>query len=445
MLRWFGRNLGTFLLAFVLAIVVWVSAVVASDPNQEGVYPRAIDLEVIAQDPSLLMTNRVPTQVRITLNAPQSIWAELEQDPELIRAWIDLSGLDAGEYEVPVRTLVDISPVRTIRVEPAKVQVSLESLVTRLYPVEIRVTGDPALGYRRGAASLEPDEVSISGPQSAVETVSDVYVEDDVSGSNETIEKSLVVQVVDVAGDPVADITVTPATVQLTQPINLLGGYRNVAVKVLTTGEVAEGYWLTNINVNPPNVTVFSSNPQLVNQLPGFVETNPLDLTGLSDDVDIRANLNLPEGVSLAGEESVLVRLSIAAREGSLPISLPIEAVGLSPEYAVDFSPEAVDVLLSGPLPILNNLNPAGIRVSVDLTGLEPGIYQVEPIVDLLPSQIQVAYILPASIEVNIEVAPTATPTATIDVNAIDAAMTSSGLPTTTPTPSPTFLPTPTS
>ena len=59
MLRWIGRNLGTLILAFVLAVVVWVSAVVAADPNQEGVYPSAVDLEIIAQDPALLLTNRV--------------------------------------------------------------------------------------------------------------------------------------------------------------------------------------------------------------------------------------------------------------------------------------------------------------------------------------------------------------------------------------------------
>ena len=421
MLRWLGRNLSTLLLAFILAVVVWVSAVVAADPNQEGVYPRAIDLEIVGQDTAMLQTGRIPTQLRLTLNAPRSIWDELNQNPDLVRAWIDLSGLENGTYDVPVRVQIEISPVRIVDVDPKNVRVVLEPLVNRLYPVDIRVTGDPALGYRRGTPSLAPVEVNISGPESVVDQVVEVYVEKDVSGANETIRENLTVQAINEEGDIIDGITINPSTVQLTEPINLLGGYRNVAVKVLTTGEVAEGYWLTNINVNPPNVTVFSSNPQLVNQLPGFVETNPLDLTGLSDDVDIRANLSLPEGVSLAGEESVLVRLSIAAREGSLPISLPIEAVGLSPEYQATFSPDAVDVLLSGPLPILNNLNPAGIRVSVNLTGLEPGEYQVEPVVDLLPSQVNLAFIVPETIAVLIEVAPTSTPTSTIEVSSINS------------------------
>jgi YbbR domain-containing protein len=233
----------------------------------------------------------------------------------------------------------------------------------------------------------------------------------DVTGENDTVRENVSVQALDENRDRVTGVTITPPSVNVTQPIILQGGYRNVVVKVVTVGEVANGYWLTNVSVTPPNVTVFSSNPQLVNELPGFVETDPIDLTGLDDDVDIRATLDLPDEVTLAGEESVLVRLSIAALEGSLPISIPIDAIGLTPEHQALISPETVDLLLTGPLTILNSLNPASIRVIVDLTGLEPGIHQVSPVVDLLPDQVGVTSILPEMVEVSIIVAPTPTPT----------------------------------
>ena len=45
-LRWLGRNLSTLLLAFVLAVAVWVSAVVAADPNQEAAYSRLVPIDV---------------------------------------------------------------------------------------------------------------------------------------------------------------------------------------------------------------------------------------------------------------------------------------------------------------------------------------------------------------------------------------------------------------
>jgi YbbR domain-containing protein len=389
-----------------LAVVVWVSAVLSTDPNVEAAYPRSVELEVLYQDPGYLQVAKIPSTVRLTLNAPQSIWQKLNANPDSVRAWIDLSGLSEGTHIVPVKTQIGVTPVQVVAVEPAEVEVNLEPLITRLYPIHVNVTGDPALGYRKGSLQVDPPNVTVSGPRTLTDRVVAVQVNLSIAGANDTVDKTIAVQAVDVNGEPVTGLTLTPSSVEVTQAISLLGGYRNVVVKVVTTGQVAEGYWLTNVSVTPPNVTVFSSNPALVNALPGFVETNPLDLSGLSDDVDIRASLNLPDGVSLAGEQSVLVRLSIAALEGSLPITLPLEVIGLPPELKAKLSPETVELLLTGPLPLLNNLTPGGIRISVNLSGMEVGTHQVTPVVDLLPNQVKVASILPESVEVTIEVAP---------------------------------------
>lgn len=410
-MRWLGRNLGSLLLAFLLAVIVWASAVVSTDPNEERAYPNPLELEVIGLDPGYVITEEFDDQVDLTLNAPRSIWDKMIEDQNHIRTWIDLAGLREGEHTVEVRAQVDLTPVQIVEIDPPIVQVVLEPFVTQTFPVQLSVTGDPALGYRKSSAYSDPFEVTISGPESLVNQVVEARTSLDVTGANDTVRENVPVQALDENRNRVAGVTITPPNVNLTQPIILQGGYRNVVVKVVTTGEVANGYWLTNVSVTPPNVTVFSSNPQLVNELPGFVETDPIDLTGLDDDVDIRATLDLPEGVTLAGEESVLVRLSIAALEGSLPITIPIGAIGLTPENQAFISPESVELLLTGPLTILNSLNPASIRVIVDLTGLETGVHQVTPVVDLLPAQINVASIIPETVEVRIIVAPTPTPT----------------------------------
>jgi YbbR domain-containing protein len=411
MLRWLARRLSTLILAFLLALVVWVSAVVSTDPSVEGVYPRMVDLEVIGQDPAYLQMENIPSQVRITLNAPRSVWEQLNANTSSVRAWIDLSGKGRGEHLASVLTLVEIAPARVTKVEPAEVSLLLEPMATRTLPVELRLSGEPALGYRKGGAQVKPAEATVSGPESLVQQVAGVRARLDVSGANNDVSREALLSAVDRLGEVISGVTISPQVIVITQTVTLQGGYRNVVVKLATGGRVASGYWLTNVSVTPPNVTVFSSNPALVNNLPGFVETMLIDLSGLSDDVDIRASLNLPEGVTQVGEESVLVRLSIAALEGSLPISLPVELIGLPPDLQATAAPETVDVLLTGPLPILNNLKPEGLRVSVNLSGLDPGVYQLTPVVDLLPIEAHVAYILPETLEVTIVAAPLPTPT----------------------------------
>jgi YbbR domain-containing protein len=181
----------------------------------------------------------------------------------------------------------------------------------------------------------------------------------------------------------------------------------------VTTGQPANGYKLTNITVSPVNVVVFSADPQLVNDLPGYVETEPVDLTDAEDDFDTYVLLNLPEGISVVGDQFVLVQVSIAALEGSLTMSLPVVPVGLLPIHAAIISPEFVDVIVSGPVPILDSLEQENIRVIVDVSGLDLGIHQLEPQVDVTPDRIVVEAILPSTVQVEIIIAPTPTPTNT--------------------------------
>ena len=143
----------------------------------------------------------------------------------------------------------------------------------------------------------------------------------------------------DAEGQVVSGLTISPEAVTVTQPITLLGGYRYVIVRAVSTGQVDTGYRVTNIFVTPVGVVVFSSDPELVNNLPGYVETQPIDLTGKDDDFETLVDLNLPSGISVVGDSKVLVQVSIATIESSLAISLPVEVIGLAPGLMASLNP----------------------------------------------------------------------------------------------------------
>jgi YbbR domain-containing protein len=155
-----------------------------------------------------------------------------------------------------------------------------------------------------------------------------------------------------------------------------------------------------------------------VANLPGVLETQPLDLQNAQEDINTRIALNLPEGVSIIGEQTVLVRAGVSPIESSLTLAGErIEFVGLDPDLNAVVSPASVDVILSGPLSLLDTFTRQSIRVTVDLTGLGPGTYQITPKVEVLVANIVVESILPNTLEVVISplenVTPTPAPTAT--------------------------------
>jgi hypothetical protein len=158
-------------------------------------------------------------------------------------------------------------------------------------------------------------------------------------------------------------------------------------------------------------VVVFSSDPRLVESLPGYVETSALDLTNATDDFESLLDLNLPAGVTAVNDSKVLVQVSIAAIESSLTVSLPVEITGLSPAFIAQVAPATVDLIVTGPVPILSDLKPSNIRITVDLTGFQVGVHQVIPELAFLPPSLQKVSILPTTVEVSITLAPTKTPT----------------------------------
>jgi YbbR domain-containing protein len=184
-----------------------------------------------------------------------------------------------------------------------------------------------------------------------------------------------------------------------------------VAVVPITQGQVQTGYRVTNLTVSPTLVTVVSANPEAVDLLPGYVETEPIVLSGASSTLEEQVRLSLPEGFTVVGEESVLVQVSIAPIETSITITRRLEWEGLAPGLTATASPSSVSVILTGPLLTLDQLRPEEVRVVVDLTGLGLGTHQVTPLVVDVPSQVVVGSILPDVLEVTLRIGPPPTPT----------------------------------
>ncbi len=402
-------------MAFILAVIVWVSAVIASDPNEEQILNRPVQVEIIGQQSNLQIIGNVSRSLSLVLRAPSSVWNQLNNDPQSVRAWIDLSNLGSGTHDVPIQVQINPPLVRIISQDPQRLSITLDSIITQSFPINLMVRGNPPVGYQAQTPQVDPVDVSVTGPESIVSKIREVRVTLDITNANQSIVHEETPQFLDAQGNVLSGLTSSPNTVTVNQPITLLGGYRYVIVRPISAGQVANGYRVTNIFPTPVGVVLFSSDPQLVDNLPGYVETQPIDLTGKTDDFETLVDLSLPSGVTVVGDPKVLVQVSIAAIDSSLAISLPVEVIGLAPGLSASSIPPVVNVILSGPVPILNSLGPTDVRVVVDATGYKAGTYQFTPTVTILPDQVRQISLLPSMVEITITIAPTptVTPTAT--------------------------------
>ncbi len=407
----YTKNLPTLTTALFMAMAVWILAVTNTDPVERRNYNRPVPIEFIGQKANLVITSDIPEQVTVNLSAPLSVWDSALNAANAVRAVVDLAGQEVGTHEVPVRLQVNAKPVKIESYSPDMITIRLEELVNVDFDINLFQPTNPAVGFDAGSPILSTRTAIVSGPTSLVEQIAEVRAVLDISQERENVDRNVPLVALDNNGLRVNGVTINPDNINVKQEITQRGGYRNVSVKVVTTGQIASGYRLTNITSNPLVVTVFSTDPDLVNILPGFIETLPLDLTAAEEDLEVSLPLNLPTGVIAVGESTIRVNVSISPIQGSVTLAgIPIDIIGQSPNFVIEASPDRVDIIFSGPLPALDNLKISDIRVLINLTDKTPGVYQVEPQVNINIPDILVESILPATIEVEISPEPTPSP-----------------------------------
>lgn len=413
MLRWIWSNLSSLILALVLAIAVWIVAVINEDPTEVREL-NSISIEYSGLRQGLLIVGaEPPSSGSVSVRAPLSVWELIE--PDSVSLQVDLSGLTEGVHTLEVEPLLSVRPARVANYEPSQVQLTVERASTSGFDIEVVTVGEPQLGYRVSSSSASPERTVVYGPVSLVDQVAAVRAEVNVADRREDQQLEVELVPVDAEGNRVQGLELDPEAVQVSATIEPRERFRLVSVVPDLEGEEAladAGYRLTDVSVTPEVVTVFSSDPEALETLPGFVLTLPLDLTGATGNLERRLSLDLPPEISPVEDQGVLVQVSISPVEGTITITRRVEMRGLAEGLFAQVSPATVEIILTGPLPTLNSLQNEDVRLIVDLLDLEPGTHQVQPLVIIAPTDVEHEPVFPATIEVTISNAPPS-PTAT--------------------------------
>lgn len=415
MLRWIWDKLGTLVLAFFLAATVWIVAVNQDDPIVERTSPEPVPIEVTGVPENLLIVGDIPEAAEVTLRAPESVWSEIQ--PDEIHLSIDLSGMTAGTYDVHLQPEIDQKATQITAVNPETVTIALEPSASQTVPIEVFTVGEPALGFQAQDPVVVPKEVSVIGPDSAVNKVASAQAQINVTNRQQGLDQLVSLTPVDKDRNTVEDVQIQPERARVSVEIRLRTSYRLVSVIPNIEGRDAleeTGYYqVTGITVDPPDVVVRSSDIAALNDLPGFVGTVPLNILDATGDIERRMPLDLPEGISLVGEQSVLVNVSIEPVRKSVTVSRAVETLNLGENLYARTSPSEVDIILTGPSATLDSLEPGDVRVVLDMIDYGVGIYQLEPQVLVLPSEVTFDDPIPATVEVMVSDEPPPTPSPT--------------------------------
>ena len=123
-----------------------------------------------------------------------------------MRVFVDLRNLGPGRHRLtPV--VPDVPKgVSVTSINPAQVEVDLETIESHQMQVEVDVTGSQAEGYIRGEIEIVPDAVFVSGARSYLNQVDQVRTIVNINNADGNLTKVVSVSAVDISGQVVEGV-----------------------------------------------------------------------------------------------------------------------------------------------------------------------------------------------------------------------------------------------
>ncbi|MDA1002328.1 MAG: CdaR family protein [Chloroflexi bacterium] len=388
---------GLLVLAFLLGTSLWVFVTDTENPTVVDIFSSSIAVQAVNVGESLAVANQLG-EVDIRVSAPRDRWDRLTSAN--FRAFVDLKGLEAREQQVRVQVEVEnVVGVRVTEVLPRTITVNLEDFVSVEVPVTVRLVGTLPIGYELGGSVPQLESVVVAGPQSLIDIVREAVADVNITGLTVDVDPNVPLTARGAGGGEIRGVTITPSSVRVNVQILQRTLFRTLPLTVRIIGEPANGYRVSNVTISPPAIEVQGS-IRALQQLDALALPS-VDVTGHSAGLSIPLRIPLPDGVSASTDVSATVTVSIVPASGSLRLTVAPELTNVADGLTASVDTTSIVVVVEGPIPVLDALAVADVRVLIDLTGRPAGVYDEVPQIEI-PDGLTVVIVTPQTVSVTL-------------------------------------------
>jgi hypothetical protein len=224
------RHAGLKVLSIAVAVLLWL--VVTGDPVVERTL--RVGLELLRAPSDLELVGAVPDSVAVRVRGPASRLSGLA--PGDLSVVVDLDGVRAGRRLFPLLPSQVTAPfgVDVTQVTPSALPMAFEPTASAVLPVRPRVEGTAVAGHSVTNVSVTPSRVRVSGPESTVRGLTELFTEPvSVEGATSLVREAVTIDTsesslrLDGGATAVVTITIAADTIVRTVtgvPITLRGG-----------------------------------------------------------------------------------------------------------------------------------------------------------------------------------------------------------------------------
>ena len=382
------NNLGLKIISVLFAVILWWSVMNVDDPVDTKTFHTEVQIlhpEVITDNGySYRIADEMKT-IEVKVKARSKVLSQIRVTN--IVATADLREMQ--DTTVPIR--VSVSGFENMYEEasaiPRNIQIETEKTETKSFPLTPSYIGTVSEGYVLGKATVQPQSIEVSGPQSVLGRIAKVAAKVNVAGMYEDGELKAEVIYYDSA-ENILDSSLLSS--------NRDGSGVNVKVEVWKTKEVSvnfdtsaivpgEGYYFDKVEVEPSKVLIAGKSSVIQSMTAIEIPKEALAREGITEREEIVVDLReyLPEHTKFVTEEAANVVVSIILdKAGTKSIQAPVRSMridNLSQDLNIEFGPDqAVDLMFEGASDALAQLTYDKVLAMLDLSSYtEAGTYQV--------------------------------------------------------------------
>ena len=369
----FNNNIFWAVISLVAALAIWLYMTATQeeeiDVTLSGVQVVFAGEEDLQATRGLVITDVSTRTVDVTVRGTRLNIGSLAASD--VQAVIDVSRFNSTSnstqsYNLVYPDGVDASAVRVVRSSPSTISFQVTRMDDKIVPVDAAFTGSVAEGYMLGDIEYEPRSITVSGPQSVLETIDRVYVEVELMDldATRTVEAPFTLR--DADGNEIAKdgLEFDFDTVTVTIPISKVKDVPIYVNLIEGAGATREN---TSIKLNESSITI-AGDAATVDGI-NRIEVGPVDLTSFELTYEGTLDVVLPNGMeNISGIEEVDVSLEVtglAVRDFTVT---NISDTGLPEGYSAELVTHSLTVRIRGPQDALANLNSSNIRAVADLS-----------------------------------------------------------------------------
>lgn len=272
----------------------------------------------------------LPDAVSVSLSGPKNLIKQTLEADDFRVITEDLTDLGEGSHYIQLQ-LENVSEAVSYEISPSSVNISIDSLQTTEYPVQVEMSNESAVaeGYEITDVSLSQDSVTLTGSTSDIESVSRVYTVVNIPDNLSEDYTTTATVITENAEGDILNINTDPSEVDVTVQVSPEGV--SVPIVANITNE-REGYTYEATILDSQNATL-SGDYDTINNTESVSAT--VDVSGITTTTTVDAPIVLPDGVTSSNPSSVRVQVVPTATESSSSSSASSSASSESDEDSI--------------------------------------------------------------------------------------------------------------